>query len=411
MDELLFRSQGALREFLTSRMDFIVQEIQGLGADYLLKVSETDLAEYLTEKYVLESPAVLDEEIHQLEPTDAELQVRSLYRGDQSTYVRGTEFQVIVPFSGDARLFHYQPSHYTLNPPRGEVYEHRLVLTYQVQQLDARELQRSISRTMDGIREYLEWVAADVERFNGALPRHVSRGIAGRRQKLLEDRKVSQALGIPLKRREDAPRTYVVPDIRRKSPVRRPTLSTEESFVPEPELDEAEYENILRVIRDMARVLELNPRAFAGMGEEDLRTQFLVPLNAQYEGQATGETFNFQGKTDILIKVDGKNIFIAECKFWRGPKGLTETIDQLLGYLSWRDTKAAILLFNRNRDLTRVLMQIPGIIEDHACFKRAVDLRHETDFRYVLHQPGDRNRQVILTILVFDVPRPEQPTP
>src|SRR5260370_4966399 len=54
------------------------------------------------------------------------------------------------------------------------------------------------------------------------------------------------------------------------------------------------------------------------MGEEDLRTHFLVQLNGVYEGQATGETFNFEGKTDILIRADGGNIFIAERKFWSG---------------------------------------------------------------------------------------------
>ena len=77
-----------------------------------------------------------------------------------------------------------------------------------------------------------------------------------------------------------------------------------------------EYEEILRIMRNMVQGMELSPRAFVGMQEEDLRTHFLVQLNAQYEGQATGETFNFEGKTDILIRVQGKNIFIAECKFW-----------------------------------------------------------------------------------------------
>jgi hypothetical protein len=407
MNGLLFHGRGALHDFLVSRRDSISQEIQGFDADYLLKVSETDLAEYLIDKYKLEPPAILDDEIHQLEPQDTEFRVEHPYRDSRATRVKGTEFQIVVPFSGDATLFYYQPSRYTLNPPRGEAYEHRLVLTYQVQQPDARRLQHTISRTLDEIREYLGWVATDVERFNNLLSREISTGIARRREKLLADRKVSESLGIPLKRREDAPRTYVVPDVRRKTSVRRPKVSTEEPFAPEPELSDAEYEFILSTMRDMARVLELNPRAFAEMGEEDLRTQFLVPLNAQYEGQATGETFNFQGKTDILVKVEGRNIFIAECKFWRGPKSLSATVDQLLSYLSWRDTKSAILLFNRNRDLTKVLDQIPGVLEQHPCYKQAVDIRHETDFRYVLHQPGDRNRQVVLTILVFDVPRPE----
>jgi hypothetical protein len=78
------------------------------------------------------------------------------------------------------------------------------------------------------------------------------------------------------------------------------------------------------------------------MGKEDLRSHFLVQLNGAFHGQATGETFNFQGKTDILIRVDGKNIFIAECKFWKGEKSFPATLDQLLSHLSWRDTKTAV---------------------------------------------------------------------
>ena len=60
---------------------------------------------------------------------------------------------------------------------------------------------------------------------------------------------------------------------------------------------------------------------------------------------ATGETFNYGGKTDILIRYQGNNIFIGECKFWKGPKSYLETIDQILRYVTWRDTKVAIFVF------------------------------------------------------------------
>ena len=96
--------------------------------------------------------------------------------------------------------------------------------------------------------------------------------------------------------------------------------------------------------------MEQSPEAFKKMGEEDIRTHFLVQLNGQYEGLATGETFNYEGKTDILIKYQGRNLFIAECKFWRGEEEFIKTIDQLLGYLSWRDVKTAIVIFNRNKN-------------------------------------------------------------
>ena len=154
----------------------------------------------------------------------------------------------------------------------------------------------------------------------------------------------------------------------------------------------------------MVLVMERSPRAFSNMGEEDLRTHFLVQLNGQYEGQATGETFNYEGKTDILIRVDGKNVFIAECKFWRGPKALKSTIDQLLGYLSWRDTKAAILLFNRNKDFSVVLSQIPTVLETHPNFKRHIHHSRETEFRSVIYNNTDKNRELVVTILAFDIP-------
>ncbi|MEK0326199.1 MAG: hypothetical protein QQN63_10905 [Nitrosopumilus sp.] len=139
------------------------------------------------------------------------------------------------------------------------------------------------------------------------------------------------------------------------------------------------------------------------MGEEDLRQHFLVQLNGQYEGQATGETSNFEGKTDILIRIENKNVFIAECKFWRGPESLKKTIDQLLGYTTWRDTKAAILIFNRDREFSTVLQKIPEVVKQHQNFKREIS-QDETNFRYIFGHPDDMNREIIMTVMAFEVP-------
>ena len=154
----------------------------------------------------------------------------------------------------------------------------------------------------------------------------------------------------------------------------------------------------------MAKVMECSPSAFESMGEEDLRTQFLVQLNGHYDGQATGETFNFDGKTDILIRVDGKNIFIAECKFWHGPQKLTATLDQLLGYSTWRDSKIAVLVFNRNKDFSRVLESIQKTVSQHPSCKRVIGQQTETSYRYVFSHRDDVNRELTLTVLAFEVP-------
>ena len=165
-----------------------------------------------------------------------------------------------------------------------------------------------------------------------------------------------------------------------------------------------EYEHILSVISNMVHVMERSPQAFKGMGEEDLRQHFLVQLNGQYEGQATGETFNFEGKTDILIRSEGRNIFIAECKFWKGPESVTKAIDQLLGYASWRDTKTALLVFNRDRYFTTVLEKIPDVVKAHPQFKRQFDYKAESGFRFVLQNRDDPSKELILTVLAFEVP-------
>jgi hypothetical protein len=150
--------------------------------------------------------------------------------------------------------------------------------------------------------------------------------------------------------------------------------------------------------------MELSPAAFATIDEESLRSHFLVQLNGHYEGGATGETFNYEGKTDILIRVDGKNIFIAECKYWDGPKKLTDTLDQLLSYSSWRDTKVAVILFNRRKNFSAVLEAIPPAVEAHQNCKRFVWRQSETNFRYIFAHRDDPNREMTLTVMAFDVP-------
>ena len=150
--------------------------------------------------------------------------------------------------------------------------------------------------------------------------------------------------------------------------------------------------------------MERSPHAYAGMDEETLRFQFLVPLNARFEGEARGEVFNYGGKTDILITYKGRNVFIAECKIWKGAAALTEAIDQLQGYLSWRDTKTALMVFNRNKGFSNVLAQIDPIVRAHPNFIGADGTRGSTEFGYTFSHRDDPNRRLTLTVLAFDVP-------
>jgi hypothetical protein len=179
--------------------------------------------------------------------------------------------------------------------------------------------------------------------------------------------------------------------------------------------DDAEsYEPLLETCFNVARMFELRPGAFKNMDEEDLRWQFITQLNPMFPGRVTGETYNVEGKTDILVKFADQTQFVAECKFWRGPKSLKDAVDQLLRDVSWQDTKTAILLFNRTKGFSAVLSQVPGVIADHPNFvSHDASYGDERRLRFVLHHNRDKGRHLFLTVLAFDVPAPEgdEPSP
>jgi len=159
----------------------------------------------------------------------------------------------------------------------------------------------------------------------------------------------------------------------------------------------------------MGHVIERSPSAFEAMSEEHLRFYFLVILNSLFglEGTATGETFNPGGKTDILIRWKNKNLFVAECKVWRGPATVKDAIDQLLSYLTWRDSRTALMLFVKNRDFGRVMSEAVVAAKEHAEYKRS-ESAGESEARLVFTLPGDKTREVHVALIGFHLRPPAE---
>jgi hypothetical protein len=374
----------------------------------ILNASEHDLVEVLVAEAWLDVPVLDEQGIYIERSGEKQIDVggdfREMFHDTPGpAYVMGNEIVIAVPFQGDPDMFHIRPRRYTSSPPRAEVTNGRLLLTYQRTDHNAEAVKTEYQATVREIKEHLAWLSEAVDPYNAELESRSRDEILARKQKLLADANMVMAIGLPMKRREGVSVTYAVPFKKRVPRIEE--IKVEGAFKPEPVLAMSEYEEILRIMKNMTQVIERSPHEFAGMGEETLRSHFLVQLNGAYEGQATGETFNFEGKTDILIRAEGRNVFIAECKFWSGGKAFLETIDQLLSYMSWRDTKAAVVVFNRSAGFTAVLDKIAEAVPKHAQFKRGQRKLDESTFRYVFGQPNDPNREITLTVMAFDVPR------
>ncbi|MEM9633811.1 MAG: hypothetical protein AAGA50_20950 [Pseudomonadota bacterium] len=383
----------------TSTLDhgrFLVQQAQAkinnLTEEKLLSVSEVDFAQ-----------EIIDELIPQIPKIDRENISKDRGSGNSGRNFGETThyYELFIPFTGAGEAFNYSPSRSTLGGIQLSVIGSELVFRASATDQKAEE---RLNALLNDVEEHLRTMEQDFVGVSTQIRQMVTKLLPKKRQDLEAAVEGLNRLNFKVRRRDNVPSTYAVPSVKRKAvPSRRNKSAV--STVPEPTLDEAEYQHIMNVMDNMTHVMERSPKAFDTLGEEDIRTHFLFQLNGQYEGQATGETFNYSGKTDILIRVEDKNIFIAECKFWRGEQSLLKTIDQLLGYLSWRDAKTALVVFNPNKNFSEMINTAVEAVKAHSNYKSGPSKEAETRYRYVMKSKSDPEKEIIMTMMLFDVPR------
>jgi len=396
-----------MRGVLLRQIEQMQEEVlQFLSKEQLLSTPEEDLVEYLVEKYTLDLPSLVMEgavrDVFEANvPVHHPLTVNARLGGN---FVIGTIYNLEIPYVGHKSFFRVRPSRYPVEFPLAYEESSKLVITIYGANLEASRITAWFNKQVDLVQTFLTRLFEEREEFAPALFAAAKKAVDERVKKLRRDIDVSAAIPFPLKERSDAPRTYAAQAVRRKA-----TLPSLPQSAPEthPTLAEEHYRHILSIIEQMTNVMERSPKAFRAMQEEDIRFHYLVQLNGHYEGMATGETFNYEGKTDIFIR-DGANVlFIAECKIWDGPKALIDAIDQILGNVTWRDTKTAIIVLSRNKDFTRVITEALAAMQKHPNHKSGPTKEGETRYRYQFANRDDEDREFELTLLLFDIPKRE----
>lgn len=403
---------GDLRTRLAVGIEEIKAEVQSFDPDRLLATDPGELADYLVEKGTLEVPRLLRDRIYLDEPAEAKVDGsqdwdRAISDRSKPFYITGVTFTYHVPFDGDEELLLLSPSTFSTSRPDGKVTTGHEITWAFTSAKPQDTPQPHFDRNLSLIDQYLGWVEAEVAPWSSALPGVVRSIVEERRQRLLFDRGRAAQLGYPVRRRDEAPDTYRLPIARRRAlsppqPATRPA-----GWEPEPAMAMEVYEDVLRIIASMVEVIGRSPETFRTLDEEALRDHFLVQLNGQFDGGASGETFNREGKTDILVRANGKVVFVCECKFWGGPASVAGAIDQVLSYLSWHDTKAAVIVFHRGRNLSGVLQKIQDVLRNHAAYVEDIPFESAIGHRAVLSHPDDDEKRVTLTVLAFQVPARE----
>jgi hypothetical protein len=81
---------------------------------------------------------------------------------------------------------------------------------------------------------------------------------------------------------------------------------------------------------------------------------------------------------------------------------------KLLSYLAWRDTKCALLIFNKTKDSSAILQKMHEAMEARPEHRRTASHDSDGDSRYILVKEPDPGREIIITTQIYDVPTPEK---
>lgn len=411
MEYLKLYSHGSLSEYLSNYFNTIIKEINNNTDSYLLNVNVDDYAEFLKDKYTLDIPEIHIDQIH----TDQYLKEipSNLFPGYDLRYpgpIKKYTKQVIkfiIPYSGNIGLLCYEPDNRYL-----ETYKVLLDNNYSsfiIEIINFSNDRDKIIKDFEiekgyflsnfhGIKDYCF-------KFNLSLKSRIITSINNKKNEITKNTNFLLSLNLPIKTKDEVSKTFSIPSPKlRPKIVLKPTVNGE-IYLPEPSLEFDIYYKILNLIFDIGQNLERYPRNYIGKGEEAIRDSILFVLDPNFENaSATGETFNKSGKTDICIRHESNVVFIAECKIWKGAKNFLETIDQILGYLTWRESKVAVINFVKSQNITDVLVKIKSSIINHSNFLELVNDSDSSWSNYKFHLNGDRNRIIHLAVISFHLP-------
>ncbi len=406
-------TNGDLDDVLRNQFQQIADKIKNEDDNYLLNVNEDEYIDHLVSEFTINTP-VLDFEartasaIERMIPVEQHPNTGFFFHDDTKSFNR----QVIIfhiPFSGDINVLDYAPNPrilwtYQLTHTRSTDMEEEICFEIINFSNDAETLKRESDNVIQSLTTQMGHVTKQIEGHNANLKNEVTQRLQERKKDLLNKSDFLSQLGLPIKKKDNLAETFSVPTPKIPKKIVPKPVASSTNPNPDPTLELTVYDEILQIIHNVGKVIERMPSTYKGKSEEDLRDHLLIYLEPRFEGSATGETFNKSGKTDILLRYENSNIFIAECKYWGGEKLYLETIDQILGYLTWRDSKSAIILFVKNADFSSVLQKVKKSTPSHPNYVKFLEERENTWLSYKVLLNGDAGRELYLTVLLFHFP-------
>lgn len=415
--EYLFET-GDLSATLKRQNETIKNKISELSNEQICNTDIGDLEEYYFEKYQIESIMLFLENASSVLTETKIEEYNHFYdrSGFEPKYysIDGYKVTFEIQFDGDTNLLYLRPNTFymskfpvdkLINSTKDNYGKIIYSLKFKKSELENKDnefIQNEFNKKFKTYLETINNINAEVEIYNNNLKNFIYSCLQTRLKKATDYIKMSEKLNIPLVQNPNAPNTkpILLKKVKRNKQLNFPNQKQKEI---EYCISDYDYSNIKNII-DLACVsMEKSARTFYKFQEEELRDIILSNLNTHYQGNATGETFNKRGKTDIHISFENKSAYIGECKIWHGIKKFYEAIGQLFSYMTWRDTKTSLIIFNKDtKDFKKILETVNKYLNENELCEKIVRVK-QNEWQCAFKKYADSEERIDINICMYDL--------
>ncbi len=420
MDDRFFHRKMTA-DFIKELKNDIYEEICAIPNSDFLSYEKEELANYYFEKYKPDYITLYDLDnpnIDMDQKTTNEERCDFFSYNRNSTYIAEVDYvywYITFRYTGDISFFHLYPNT-RMESLSVREYENICVnnkdsngigtikVTLKIELKNATKIEDIEKYIQNKFNEEIKIFKHNIENVNKDLKNHerniresINQMIEHRTKKIEETNTIFQKFKIPVK--ESGKTSFQQSIVINKKVVQLPTPNKHNQGI-NYYVDNKDISKINQLIYDFCSTMERTPKTYFNNDEEDIRNSILAALNTQYSN-ANGETFSNNGKTDIFIGQYGKPAYIAECKIWKGEKTFSDSIIQLLGYTTYKESTGTLIFFNKNvKGFKKLLDNIPNMIKNNERYVSIENIKNNV-FEFTIKKNEEENLKIKLMIFNF----------
>lgn len=387
-------ANGNMSTYFQNKAIEIKNTIDAQDEEYILKTNTDELADFFLQDYTLSEINVNSSEENMYEKT-------SKPTVDHSQVIYTIGIPIVLNEDTEKTISHRADTY--LSGFSFKLQDNYFTTEIKVS-INNKNANRQTEIALDNIKKTIDYKNNSVRKGNQNFRTEIIDHIERVKENYKKINELTESIGenIPIRLRVKKNSLQPI-NLKIKKKIR--IIKPEQESNLQPYLESDVINAVIDLIKNQGRQFEISRVTYSKLLEPDLRNIILGMLNAIFEGEATGESFVGEGKTDILLKLNIEGgILSAECKNWSGEIGYQKGIDQHFGYLTWSQDYMIQITFSKNAGFTDVINNAKKASKEHPTYIDG-SLR-DIDRQYFITKhsfPDDSKKHVEIHHLLFDL--------